>query len=115
MGLSKKSRYSPCPKPLTTLPKKGGGFCPVRHKVYIPVALSKSQGAGSVLALANLSGAHLYIQVLGNKTGRQRRSRHTPFFSERAVRRQKASSFHHGLLRHHWIAQPWARCSRDEM
>ena len=34
---------------------------------YIPVALSKSEGAGSVLALAWLPGAHLYIQVLGNK------------------------------------------------
>ena len=34
---------------------------------YVPVALSKSEGAGSVLALAWLPGAHLYIQVLGNK------------------------------------------------
>ena len=34
---------------------------------YIPVALSNSEGAGSVWVLAHLSGAHLYIQVLGNK------------------------------------------------
>ena len=34
---------------------------------YVPVALSKSEGAGSVLALVRLPGAHLYIQVLGNK------------------------------------------------
>ena len=33
---------------------------------YVPVALSKSEGAGSVLALAWLPGAHLYKQVLGN-------------------------------------------------
>ena len=32
----------------------------------IPVALSKSEGAGSVRILVLLSGAHLYIQVLGN-------------------------------------------------
>ena len=30
------------------------------------MALSKSEGAGSVRALVRLSGAHLYIQVLGN-------------------------------------------------
>ena len=34
---------------------------------YVPVALSKSEGAGSVRALVRLPGAHLYIQVLGNK------------------------------------------------
>lgn len=33
---------------------------------YVPVALSKSEGAGSVMALAMLPGAHLYKQVLGN-------------------------------------------------
>ena len=33
---------------------------------YIPVALSKSEGAGSVVILVSLPGAHLYIQVLGN-------------------------------------------------
>ena len=33
----------------------------------IPVALSNSEGAGSVLVLAWLPGAHLYIQVLGNE------------------------------------------------
>ena len=32
----------------------------------IPVALSKSEGAGSVRTLVLLPGAHLYIQVLGN-------------------------------------------------
>jgi len=32
----------------------------------IPVALSKSEGAGSVRILVLLSGTHLYIQVLGN-------------------------------------------------
>ena len=46
---------------------------------YVPVALSKSEGAGSVLVLAWLPGAHLYIQVLGNEiTPRLRlRARHT--------------------------------------
>jgi hypothetical protein len=39
-----------------------------RYRGYIPVALSKSQGAGSVWTLVHLSGAHLYIQVLGNKS-----------------------------------------------
>ena len=34
---------------------------------YIPVALSKSEGAGSVWILVHLPGTHLYIQVLGNK------------------------------------------------
>ena len=34
---------------------------------YVPVALSKSEGAGSVQALVWLPGAHLYTQVLGNK------------------------------------------------
>lgn len=34
---------------------------------YVPVALSKSEGASSVQAVACLPGAHLYIQVLGNK------------------------------------------------
>jgi len=33
---------------------------------HIPAALSNSEGAGSVIALATLSGAHLYIQVLRN-------------------------------------------------
>ncbi|MAT88803.1 MAG: hypothetical protein CL532_09720 [Aestuariivita sp.] len=33
----------------------------------IPVALSNSEGAGSVWVLAQLPGAHLYIQVLGNE------------------------------------------------
>lgn len=33
----------------------------------IPVALSKSEGAGSVRILVRLPGAHLYIQVLGNQ------------------------------------------------
>jgi len=42
------------------------GFCVVRNGC-IPVALSNSEGAGSVLALARLPGAHLYIQVLGNE------------------------------------------------
>jgi hypothetical protein len=32
----------------------------------IPVALRKSEGAGSVETLVFLPGAHLYIQVLGN-------------------------------------------------
>ena len=43
-------------------------FCSSRRNMgYIPVALSKSEGAGSVWTLVHLSGAHLYIQVLGNK------------------------------------------------
>jgi len=42
------------------------GFCSVRNGC-IPVALSNSEGTGSVLALAWLPGAHLYIQVLGNE------------------------------------------------
>ena len=43
----------------------------------IPVALSNSEGAGSVWVLAQLSGTHLYIQVLGNeKTQRLIWSRH---------------------------------------
>jgi len=33
----------------------------------IPVALSNSEGAGSVRILVRLPGAHLYIQVLGNQ------------------------------------------------
>ena len=44
------------------------GFCPSREKRCIPVALSKSEGAGSVRTLVRLPGAHLYIQVLGNQT-----------------------------------------------
>ena len=44
---------------------------------YIPVALSNSEGAGSVWVLAQLSGAHLYIQVLGNeRTKRLQWARH---------------------------------------
>jgi len=44
----------------------------------IPVALSKSEGIGSVWALVQLSDAHLYIQVLGNHTTeRLLRARHT--------------------------------------
>ena len=44
---------------------------------YIPVALSKSEGTGSVWVLAQLSGAHLFIQVLGNeRTKRLQRARH---------------------------------------
>ncbi len=43
----------------------------------IPVALSNSEGAGSVRAVVRLPGAHLYIQVLGNSrlpgTGGSRR------------------------------------------
>ena len=42
-----------------------GGCCPSRDGL-IPVALSKSEGAGSVWILVQLPGAHLYIQVLGN-------------------------------------------------
>ena len=43
---------------------------------YIPVALSNSEGAGSVWVLAQLPGAHLYIQVLGNeRTKRLQRAR----------------------------------------
>ena len=46
-------------------------------KSYIPVALSNSEGAGSVWVLAQLPGAHLYIQVLGNeRTKRLQRARH---------------------------------------
>ena len=46
-------------------------------KSYIPVALSNSEGAGSVWVLAQLPGAHLYIQVLGNeRTKRLQRTRH---------------------------------------
>jgi hypothetical protein len=33
----------------------------------IPVALSNSEGVGSVRALVRLTDAHLYIQVLGNE------------------------------------------------
>jgi len=44
---------------------------------YIPVALSNSEGTGSVWVLAQLSGAHLFIQVLGNeRTKRLQRARH---------------------------------------
>ena len=35
---------------------------------YIPLALSTSEGAGSVWTLVHLPGAHLFTQVLGNKT-----------------------------------------------
>ena len=34
---------------------------------YIPLALSTSEGAGSVWILVHLPGAHLFTQVLGNK------------------------------------------------
>ena len=34
---------------------------------YIPVALIFSEGAGSVLAVVWLTGAHLYTQALGNR------------------------------------------------
>lgn len=40
----------------------------------IPVALNNSEGAGSVLALAWLPGAHLYIQVLGNERTKRLRA-----------------------------------------
>jgi len=40
----------------------------------IPVALSNSEGAGSVLALAWLPGAHLYKQVLGNERTKRLRA-----------------------------------------
>ena len=44
---------------------------------YIPVALSNSEGVGSVWVLAQLPGAHLYIQVLGNeRTKRLQWARH---------------------------------------
>ncbi len=43
------------------------GSAPLVHGDYIPVALSKSAGAGSVWILVHLPGAHLYIQVCGNK------------------------------------------------
>jgi len=50
-------------------------FCVVNG--YIPVALSNSEGTGSVWVLAQLSGAHLFIQVLGNeRTKRLQRARH---------------------------------------
>ena len=35
---------------------------------YIPLALSTSEGVGSVWILVHLPGAHLFTQVLGNKT-----------------------------------------------
>ena len=45
---------------------------------YVPVALSKSEGAGSVVALAILTGAHLFKQVLGNtELKRLQWARHT--------------------------------------
>ena len=37
----------------------------------IPVALSKSEGAGSVWTLVHLPGAHLQKQVLGNEIARR--------------------------------------------
>ena len=40
----------------------------------IPVALSNSEGAGSVRALVRLPGAHLYIQVLGNEITKRLRA-----------------------------------------
>ena len=44
---------------------------------YIPVALSNSEGVGSVWVVAQLPGAHLYIQVLGNeRTKRLQWARH---------------------------------------
>lgn len=48
------------------LPEGAAGTAPL-DTGYVPVALSKSEGAGSVRTLVHLPGAHLYIQVLGNK------------------------------------------------
>ncbi|MEM7596505.1 MAG: hypothetical protein AAF382_02335, partial [Pseudomonadota bacterium] len=54
----------------------------------IPVALNNSEGAGSVLALAWLPGAHLYIQVLGNeRTKRLRAGPSHLFLAATTVRR----------------------------
>ncbi len=47
-------------------PTSGGTDAAFLVKGYVPVALSNSEGAGSVLVLAWLPGAHLYKQVLGN-------------------------------------------------
>ena len=48
------------------------------------MALSKSEGAGSVRAVVRLPGAHLYIQVLGNlRTPRLAWSRHHLVRSDR--------------------------------
>jgi len=41
---------------------------------YIPVALSNSEGAGSVRTVVRLPGAHLYIQVLGNERTKRLRA-----------------------------------------
>lgn len=43
-----------------------GGCCPSRVCGSIPVALSETEGAGSVMAVVMLPGAHLYEQALGN-------------------------------------------------
>lgn len=45
----------------------------------IPVALSNSEGAGSVQALAWLPGTHLYTQVLGNQNHTVAGGPATPF------------------------------------
>ena len=59
-----------------SLPKTAAGSVLLVNG-YIPVALSNSEGVGSVWVLAQLPGAHLYIQVLGNeKTKRLQWARH---------------------------------------
>jgi hypothetical protein len=47
-------------------PNYACGGSVLRVRGHIPVALSNSEGAGSVRVLARLPGAHLYLQVLGN-------------------------------------------------
>ena len=46
---------------------------------YIPVALSNSEGAGSVRTVVWLPGAHLYEQVLGNASPKRLRAGPPPF------------------------------------
>ncbi len=73
---------------------------------YIPVALRKSEGAGSVRALVRLPGAHLYTQVLGNTQLKRFGGPVTP-----VPRKRNETSMFCGLNRVQCCAQPlrwWA-------
>jgi len=69
----------------------------------IPVALSKSEGAGSVRTVVRLPGAHLYEQVLGNASTKRSRAGPPTYYS--AMRRRwsgRVGSGRDGLDRDDW-------------
>lgn len=69
---------------------------------YIPVALRKSEGAGSVRALVRLPGAHLYTQVLGNTQLKRFGGPVTPF-----LRKRNQTPMLCGLHRDQRFAEPF--------